>query len=82
MWGLNFCHQDYSDDDISWLTQEPSQSNEETYSGLNLDYIESEIPLGIDGSIVSLEENGTGRKILYDNVIVENISSYECVDKM
>ena len=71
------------EEDISWRTQEPSQSGEIVDAGFNLDYVEEEIPLEMSNNVVSLEEGeAQGRKLLYDNIMVEDISSDDCVDNM
>ena len=73
---------DYSDDDISWLTQEPSvEGQDSVYQCVNR-YIEEDIPLDNGQNIVSLEEGTSSQHVLYDNVFAEDISSDECVDTL
>ena len=79
-----------SDDenDISWLTQEPSLESQKDNSNVFND--SDDDVNGIDGffsvgNVVSLEDNVTDRKIhrlLYGNVVAEDISSDEELDRM
>ena len=73
---------EYSDDDISWLTQEPSLNSQGHGLPIVDKYIEEEIPLDNVDNVISLEEGGLSRRVLYGNVIAEDISSDECIDQM
>ena len=72
---------DYSDDDISWLTQEPSLDSQMDNSDVHK-FIEEDIPLELPEGVISLEQNCARSHVLYDGVVVEDISSYEYIDKM
>ena len=72
-----------SDSDISWLTQTPKLEASQPNFDVGYNFIEEDIV----GEVVSLEEdNGksdaVARKILHDNVVVEDISSDKNVDSM
>ena len=74
-----------SDSDISWLTQSNTVENTQPIFDVGYSFIEEEL-VG-KGDVVSLEEVVSdtvteGSKILYDNVVVEDISSDENVDNM
>ena len=84
---------DYSDENvISWLTQEPSVESEKANFSLlgscgdgefNFDEMLGIGPHGPAANFMSLEDDhASGGNILYDNVIVEDISSDEELDKM
>ena len=70
-----------SDNDISWLTQEPSLEVKQANFDVGQQFIEDEMDLG---DVVSLEENTNSQRssILYDNVVVEDISLDENIDQM
>ena len=73
-----------SDNDMSWLTQ-TSNGDSSDLANFNVgnQYIEEDI-LSDKDNIVSLEDNGPvlSGKVLYDNVVVEDISSDEGIDTM
>ena len=75
-----------SDNDISWLTQQPSLDMESPTFDLGMSYVEEDICFESDKEVlVSLEDQpstSNGRRVLYDNVTCEDISSDECVDSM
>ena len=66
---------DYSDDDISWLTQEPSQSSQMEDFSVVHSYIEEDIKLDYGNQVVSLEEGDAKFSVLYDNVVAQDIST-------
>ena len=72
-----------SDSDISWLTQSNTLENTQPNFDVGYSFIEEELV----GDVVSLEEVvpdtvTESPKILYDKVVVEDISSDENVDNM
>ena len=74
-----------SDSDISWLTQTLSIEKVEASFDVGYEYIKESLDLSVvDNSVVSLEEYpGTSKEqVLYDNVIVEDISSDENKDTL
>ena len=74
-----------SDSDISWLTQTLSIESVESSFDVGYEYIKESLDLSVvDNSVVSLEENpGTSKEqVLYDYVIVEDISSDENKDTL
>ena len=74
-----------SDSDISWLIQNPSLERKDANCNLDYQFIEEDIDLsGCDNNVVSLEENeDCGKvKVLYDNVVAEDMSSDENIDGM
>ena len=74
-----------SDSDISWLIQNPSLERKDANFNLDYQFIEEDIDLsGCDNNVVSLEENeDCGKvKVLYDNVVAEDMSSDENIDEM
>ena len=73
-----------SDSDISWLTQTPSLEKSQANFNVDYEYIEENIDLC---NVVSLEDNGNDvvpstSRVLYDNVVVEDIPSDEKIDTM
>ena len=70
-----------SDNDSIWLTQESKVEYGVPNFDVGMEYIEEDI---VCSNGVSLEDGpGTsGVHVLYDNVVVEDISSDECVDSM
>ena len=77
---------DYDSDlDMSWLTQAPSLENSQASFNVGYSFVEEDIDLS--QGVVSLEEGTSkqqvpARKVLYDNVLVKDISSDENLDKM
>ena len=75
-----------SDNDISWLTQQPSMEGDTPSFDIGMSYIEEELCSQDDNDgLISLEEQpcySQGRCVLYDNVMCEDISSDEELDKM
>ena len=74
-----------SDSDISWLTQTPSLENSQPNFDVGYSFVEEDIEL--DKNVISLEEHSnrsmvTEGRVLYDNVVVEDISSDENVDSL
>ena len=73
---------EYGDDDMSWLTQEPSLDSQMDNSNVVQHYIEEDIPLDLSENVVSLEEGSPKCHVLYGDVIAEDILSDECADQM
>ena len=74
-----------SDCDISWLTQVPSLEQNGPNFSLGEDYFDGNMnEEGEQSVVISLEESNGRRdgRVLYDNVVCEDISSDEEVDKM
>ena len=81
--------EDYNDNDISWLTQVQSlESQKADFRLINNENSDEEfddifgLRNDVETNIVSLEENADGKYHLYDNVVVENISSDEELEKV
>ena len=75
---------DDSDTDISWLTQTPRiEASDNPNFDIGYRYVEEDI-LSNEDNVVSLEDSDVNLKgkILYDNVLVEDISSDESIDLM
>ena len=70
-----------NEDDISWLTQQPRLEPNVASFDLGHRYLEEDIDVG---NCISLEEEQSSQKgrILYDNVVAEDITSDENIDSM
>ena len=73
---------DYDEMDMSWLTQEPSLDSQVEAFDIAGSYIEEDINFENHAEVISLEEVKSSGSVLYDNVVVEDISSDECIDAM
>ena len=74
-----------SDEDISWLTQEPNLQSQQYNFDIVHSFIEEDLVKDdTDDNFVSLEDVGSPirSKILYGNVEVEDISSDDGIDNM
>ena len=69
------------DNDMSWLTQEPKIEEDGTNFNVGYKFIEEDL---LCDNVVSLEESEVDvkRTVLYDNMLVEEISSDEKLDLM
>ena len=91
---LNMEFKDFDDNNTSWLTQEPKlDSQKANFKLLNnfqgdsdddrLFCFDGRAGMFNSGNIVSLEENGIVKSdVLYVNVVAEDISSDEEINKM
>ena len=71
----------YEEDDISWLTQVPRL--EEMAPNFNIGGDDDDFFSDNMDNVISLEEQpDRGTQVLYDNVVCEDISSDEDLDKM
>ena len=71
----------FDEDDISWLTQRPTLENGLANFNIQPHFIEEEIDVN---DTVSLKESLSiqNKRILYDNVEAEDISSDDNIDTM
>lgn len=91
---LSMEFKDFDDNDISWLTQEPKLESQKTNFKLLNNFQGDSDDDGLfcfdggagmfnSGTIVSLEGNGIVKSdVLYVNVVAEDISSDEEINKM
>ena len=83
-----FVMEEFEENDISWLTQVPKLDQDDPNFNVGFKFIEEDLCLDKSGkNVVSLEEVETSvtksnGRILYDNVMVEDISSDEELDSM
>ena len=73
---------DLDETDMSWLTQEPSLDSQIHSFEIARSYIEEDINFENAAEVISLEEVKSSGSVLYDNVVVEDISSDDCIDAM
>ena len=74
-----------SDNDISWLTQTPRLEYDEPNFDIGCSYVEEEMMENSqEVNVISLEEvpMPENQQMLYNNVVMENISSDENFDTL